>query len=77
MGSMGKNEGVYRIWGSLEEDEWWRNWEIFSSLGSWDKYWGNMEGVRKCGRRCGEMCWGVGEERRGEGNVEGGVGKNG
>ena len=55
----GKNEGVKRIWGSLEGYGWWRNWETSSSLGTWDKYGGNMEGVRKCGRRCGEMCWGV------------------
>ena len=32
---------------------------IFSSLGSWDKYRRSMEGVRKCRRRYGEMCWGV------------------
>ena len=42
-----------------------------------------MEGVRKCGRRCGEMCLGVekcggrkGEMWGGEENVEGG-GENG
>ena len=34
---MGKNEGVWKIWGSLEEYGWWGNWGVFGSLGSWLK----------------------------------------
>ena len=33
-----------------------------------------MEGVRKCGRRCGEMCWGVKKCGGGKGRCGGGEG---
>ena len=51
---MGKNERVIK---NLGEYGWWSNMGIFGSLGSWDKYGRNMEGVRKCGGRRGKM-WG-------------------
>ena len=54
---------------SLGEYGWWGNKGIFGSLGSWVKYGGNMEEVRKCGGRSRKMKGGV---KRG---VGGDVGK--
>ena len=51
------------VWGrigvikNLEQYGWWGNRGVFCSLGSWVKYGGNMEGVRKCRGRSAKM-WG-------------------
>ena len=47
---MGKNRGSVE---NLGEHGWWKNWEIFGSLGSWAS-------MREYGRS-GEVCQGVGE----------------
>ena len=53
---MGKNrESLENFW----EYEWWENWEIFGSLGSWVKYgriwktWVSVLGGGKMWERCG------------------------
>ena len=58
---MGKN------WESVETSEeygWWKNWEIFGSLGSWVKYggiWKKWGSVLGGGREYGVSVEGVGK----------------